>query len=263
MKPQQVMVAVLVPLAVFAAGCSSMRPRVESVSAKIVGIDLRGVVLAFDVGVTNPMPLPIKGPSGSYAIDIAGGEFVGSDEVPPLDLPAAGTGTVTLPARVEYKRLWRTYKSLGDAAETAYALRGTLRCPVAGQSFELPFAHEGMLPILRAPKFSVRDVRTSDVSIRSAKLEVVAEIRNPNVFEIGVRQLGYKLKLGDTDVGEATVTTVDTIASGGSGEITLTCEVRAAGVLLELARGTSVSAVRLAATGQLGTPYGTIDMENR
>jgi len=251
----------LIP-AVFAMlnGCASMTPTIESVAVRIVDIDLEGVDLCFDVGVKNALPLPIKGPSGSYGIDIAGATFVESDNVPPLDLPARDVGTVTLPARVEYRQLWQMYQNLGDARQVAYTLRGTLTCPVAGKTFELPFSHEGDLPILRPPKLSVVDVRTSDISFRSAKVAVEVQMTNPNIFALGIKDLGYALKLGEIDAGQIKAATADEIAAGGTGTLTLSCEIRAASALAKLARGTGLGTPTLDAIGKIQTPYGAVDL---
>ena len=188
-------------------GCAIGRPRVESVGARITNIDLQGVDLAFEVNVLNSYPLAIRAPRGKYAINIAGAEFVKSDDVPPVSLPAGGVGTISLPARLEYTQLWQAYQGLKGAPEVPYTLEGALVFPVAGQSFDLPFAHEGQFPVLRPPKLSILEVDTSDVSLSGARVAVTAEMENPNVFALGLQNLGYALTIGGVSVGAIRATT--------------------------------------------------------
>jgi LEA14-like dessication related protein len=132
--------------------------------------------------------------------------------------------------------------------------------PVAGQSFEVPFAHDGQLPVLRPPKFSVLDVETSDVSLRGAKVAVKAEMENPNVFALGLRDLGYSLMIGGASVGALQATTADTIEPGATGSLTLSGELTAADALMKLVRGGGLGPAKLAATGAVQTPFGAVDL---
>ena len=261
MKHRAYRVAVMAPLLALPAGCASMRPQVESVDLRVTAIDLEGVDLAFDVAVKNQMPLDISGLRGSYAIDISDVEFIQSDAVPEIELPGGQTNTVTLPARMEYLKLWQTYENLRDARDVGYALRGTLICPVAGQDIELNLAHTGTLPVLRMPQVRVTDVRTSDVSLTNATVTVTAEMTNPNSFEVGIEDIGYRLMLGDADVGRFTASSSGMIQPGGEGQLSLTGNVTARSALGALIRGVKPDSVDLVPVGRLQTPYGPVELK--
>jgi LEA14-like dessication related protein len=260
MKHRAYCVAVVAPVLAMLAGCASMRPQVESIDLRVTGIDLEGVDLAFDVDVNNQMPLDISGLRGNYAIDIAEVEFIQSDAVPEIALPGGQTNTVTLPARMEYMKLWQTYENMRDAKDVPYALRGALICPVAGQDLELPLAHTGTLPVLRVPRIRVTDVRTSDVSLTNATVTVEAEMTNPNSFELGIDEMGYRLMLGDADVGRLTGSTGDAIQPDGQGQLSLTGNITARSALGALIRGVKPDAVDLVPVGRLQTPYGPVEL---
>lgn len=241
-------------------GCAIGRPRVESVGARITNIDLQGVDLAFDVNVLNSYPLAIRAPRGKYAINIAGSEFLKSDDVPPVSLPAGNIGTISLPARLEYTQLWQVYQSLQGAAEVPYTLEGALALPVAGQSFDIPFAYEGQFPVLRPPKLSILDVETSDISLSGARVAVTAEMKNPNVFALGLQDLGYALTIGGVSVGAIRATTADSIEGGATGGLTLAGELTAADALMKLVRDGKLGPAKLGATGAIQTPYGAVNL---
>jgi len=206
------------------------------------------------------MPIDISGPSGTYAIDISDVEFIKSDAVRAVSLPGGQTNTVTLPARMEYLKLWRTYENLRDSTDVQYSLRGTLVYPVAGQDVELPLSHTGTLPVLRMPQIRVTDVSTSDVSLTSATVSVEAEMTNPNSFEIGIQELGYSLTLGDVDVGRLTASSAGMIQPGQQGRLSLTGNITARSALGALLRGVKPDAADLVPVGNLQTPYGSVDL---
>lgn len=251
-----------VALLAVSAGCSATRPRIESVSARITDIDFTGIGLEFDVAVLNPYPIPIRTPRGKYAIDIADSEFVRSDSVPSVNLPAGKVGTVTLPARMEYRQLWQTYRNLGQAAEVPYALRGALVVPLAGRDFDVPFSHEGTFPVLRPPTLSITDVKTSGASLGGASVTVEAQMKNPNVFALGLKDLGYVLQLGDVPVGDIKAATIHQIGAGETGRLTLTGRLTAADAARKLLQGglPGPGDATLRPVGALQTPYGPVEL---
>ena len=108
------------------AGCSGFRPQIEAVTARIEGIDLKGVDLVFDIDVRNPYPVAIRPPNYRYVVDIAGAAFVKGDATSDSELPASGVGTISLPARLEYLQLWQSYQNLRESREVPYKLHGAL-----------------------------------------------------------------------------------------------------------------------------------------
>lgn len=241
-------------------GCSS-QPQIQEVRARVTHIDLQGVDLAFEIDVSNPYPMSVRPPNYHYAVDIANSEFVkGGPLEATADLPAGGVGTITVPARVEYMQLWQMYQNLKDASEAPYKLHGALSIVVMSQNFEVPFAHEGTFPVLRPPSLSVRDVRTPETSLSSVAVEVEAEIRNPNVFGIGVKDLGYSLRLGEVAVGNVVAATPGSIGAGQSAVLKLTGKVSGLQAAQQVMSGQKLGAASLTASGAIETPYGPFQL---
>ncbi len=241
-------------------GCSS-QPQIQEVRARVTHIDLQGVDLAFEVDVSNPYPISVRPPNYRYAVDIASAEFVkGGPLEATSDLPAAGVGTIIVPARVEYVQLWQAYQNLKDSPEAPYKLHGALAIAVMGQNYEVPFAHEGSFPVLRPPGLSVKNVRTPETSLSSVSVQVEAEIKNPNVFAIGVDGLGYSLRLGEIAVGNVVAATPGSIEAGQTGALTLTGKVTGLEAVQQLLSGQKLGAASLTASGSIQTPYGSVEL---
>ena len=258
----------LIGLAVLLAvlpGCAKVfevlgKPEVTSVRPRITGIDLEGIAMAFAVDVQNPYPFVIKSPKLRYALDIEGTELLSSTTDTDVRLPANNVGTITLPVRLAYSKLWSTVQKLSKAKRAAYKLHGAVLLDAMGKSYELPVSHTGTFPILRPPKFSNFKVNFSDVSLRSAKVTVQADVQNPNVFALGIKNLGYQLALGSVSVGDLVASTADKIEPDKSGKVTLTGQISAASALLKVIRGASIGTPKLAPSGAIETPYGPVKL---
>ena len=244
------------------AGCAGLgpRPEIRDLRARITGIDLQGVGLAFDVDVYNPYPVALQTPRFRYGIDIQDAPFVESESDVKVALPARQVGTATLPVRLAYRDLWRIYSALSDSAEVAYRLRGTFLISALGQSFELPLSHDGTFPVLRRPTFTVKGLDLAKPTLSGAAMTLKAEIHNPNVFELDVTELGYVVQIGDVQAGRVEASTIGEVPAGGTGNLTLTGEVTAREALLELLRGESLGAARVSPSGLVRTPYGSVNL---
>jgi LEA14-like dessication related protein len=240
-------------------GCAGLdivkRPAVQAVRPRVTGIDLQGVALSFDVDVSNPYPIPIRAPEFRYGLDIAGTRFLTSQEHAKVDLPASTTGTVTLPIRLTYADMWRTFTNLADAPEVDYTLHGAVVASALGRSFELPMKHKGTFPVLRAPTFSDVNIQLSDVSIQSARIVADVAMKNPNVFALGLENLGYVLTIGDEQIGGLTASTAEKVGAGEIGRLRLTGAVSASDALSKIVRS-GIGAAKLGLSGSVETPYG-------
>ena len=249
-------------LMVLTLGCATMssmeKPEVQNVRPRISGVDFQGLDMAFDVDVNNHYPLPIKTPRFRYGIDIEGSRFFDSEATSKLNLPAKGVGTVTLPVRLSYVDMLRTYRSLADASEAAYTLRGALIMPVLGRSFEVPVSHSGAVPILRAPTFSNIDVNIANISLLKTKISANASMKNPNAFALGIKNLGYALKLGGVELGGLTATTASTLEAGQTGGLSLSGEVSAASAVVNMIKGGKIGGAEIVPSGSVQTPYGLV-----
>lgn len=242
-------------------GCSSVRkPEVRAVNVQIAGIDFSGLGVMFLVDVDNPYPVALRTPRFRYGIDVAGTEFMRSEALTAIDLPAGGVGTVPLPVRMEYADLWAASTRLKDASEVAYRLHGAIVVSTLDRSWDLPLEHRGTLPILRPPTFSAPRVRIGDVSLNRAQVVLDVDVHNPNVCGLGLTNLGYNLALGGVQVGSLRASTPGELAAKSTGNLSLSGEITAAAALLQLVRGESLGAASLTCSGSIDTPFGSVPL---
>jgi len=234
------------------------KPEVVSVAPRIAGLDLEGVNLEFDVDVSNPYSVPIKSPQFRYGMDVEGAEFLKSEATSKLDLPAKGVGTVTLPVRLKYLDLWQSYASLKDKAEVAYALKGALVFSPLGETIELPIEKRGNFPVLRMPKFTSMEMEPPQVSLGAANINVKTMVLNPNVFDVGLEDLGYALKIGTIDVGGLSLSTLKSLQAGQSGQLNFSGRISGFQAVQQIFSGQKIGEISILPTGSLQTPYGAV-----
>jgi LEA14-like dessication related protein len=253
---------VLTALVVAMSACAGLpmtqHPEVQAVRPRITGLDFQGITIDFDLDVYNPYPFAIKTPSFNYALDIEGSRFFESQAASRFDLPASGPGTVTLPVRLDYIDLWRTYQALAGAPEASYRIYGALLLPVMGRSLELPYSYSGRFPILRPPAFSDVEVRVTNASPMGGTIVADAAITNPNVFPLDIEGLGYALQVGNIRLGDLAATTGSVLEPGQTGRMSLKGEISAANALFGLIRGGRIGGAEILPTGYVRTPYGPV-----
>ncbi len=218
--------------------------------------------MVLDVHVENPYPARLHVPRFNYAIDIEDREFLTSQTEVAIDLPARQVGTIALPVRLAYSQLWQAYQAKIDAPELDYRFRADFLVTALDQAHELSVSHAGTVPVLRLPKISFDSVDFTDVSMTGARMTIDATLRNPNVFALGLGELGYHLSFGDVPVGGLTATTGNTIAAGASGKIAMAGQLTGHEVLARLLAGRSLDRPRLVFTGRLETPWGSVPVKN-
>lgn len=245
-------------------GCAmlpaNMKPQVVGVTPRVTSIDLKGIDLAFDLDIKNPYPTALKTPEFTYDLNIAGMSFASREATATLNIPARSTGTTTLPVRIDFADLFSLSQNLKGANEAPYSIGGRFIVPVAGQRIEVPFSHEGTFPVLRIPKFSNIRVNPGGISLTGAKIDVQADMVNPNVFAIGLSGLGYSLELGGVKLGDITARTADSLAPGAKGTLSLSGKLSAKDAITSLAEGAKLGRVRIVLRGKIQTPYGEVNL---
>jgi LEA14-like dessication related protein len=250
-------------IAVF-CGCATLginEPEIRGVHPRITGIDFFGVNMAFDLDVYNPNFFAIRAPRLQYAFNVEGSKLFGAETTSSISLPQNGVGMVTFPVRVSYLDLIRTYQTLSKLPEAHYSLDGGLVFPAGIRKVMLPFSYQGTFPILRPPTFSDVKVNIAEVSPGGAKLRISALAKNPNVFPLGIENLGYALKLGDVRIADLVASSDETLKAGQAAPLSFTAEMSAASALLDLMRGSGAGGAALLPSGSVQTPYGPVQLQ--
>lgn len=246
------------------SGCAllpaNLQPKIVEVRPRITGVDLQSVQLEFEIDIENPYPFNLAAPNLNYGLSIDGHSLISSDAVTGIAIPANGISTSLVPATIRFADLWELAQGLSGANQADYLLEGGVGLDTPGGGVNLPFAHEGVIPILQAPKFSDISVQPLDYSLSGAKIELDANVENPNIFGIGIQDLGYVLQIGSLRLADVAASTQDELGAEESGPVHLVGEVSMKEILAGLLEGFDPGGLQILPAGQIQTPYGAVDL---
>ena len=246
------------------SGCSLLteiqKPKIVKVTPSIKGLDFKGVDMNFDIDVHNPYPVQIVSPGFDYGMNIEENRLFESQADTDVDLAAKKTGTVTLPVRLDYMETFKAVSDLATKAEANYEVFGAFHFKPFGKSVDLPFSRKGSIPVVKMPKISVKNVSTGDVGLSGATLKVDLGVKNPNIFKIGLDNLGYGLKLGDTEIAGLKAGAIDALEAGSEGNVTLSGKISAMSVISKIVKGIDASEMNISPTGSIKTKYGDLKL---
>jgi len=148
------------------AGCTSVEERLSlrKPTAHLVGVQLRdasvyGATVVFDVAIENhyPADLPLLG--FSYSLASGGQRFLGGSSQVNMVVPAGGSKTVSLPARVDYIQALKALGNIRPGAKIPYdaEMDLTIDTPQLG-SITLPLAGSGELVLPELPGVDVNSL---------------------------------------------------------------------------------------------------------
>ncbi len=261
----------LAALAAAPAGCAALRDALalQRPTARITGVSLQDVgleaaTLLFDVEVANPLSVPLPLVNLDYALASRDVPFLSGKADLAGTVPAGGTKTLSLPARVAYLKLLEVLKDVRPGAVVPYdaQLGLSVDVPAAG-ALRLPLKKSGSLPVPVAPTIDIAEIAWTGVSLDQAAGRVKLHVVNRNQFPVELSRFAYALALGGVDVADASIAQAvpfDAATGAATVEIPIAFSPRKAGLaVLDLILGKG-AAYRLKGTMDLTTPYGAMSL---
>jgi LEA14-like dessication related protein len=199
--------AVLLGLALVAGGCGMVeRPSARVSGVSLDSVDAESLTLRFAVDVTNPYPAPLPLADLDYSLASKGAKFLDGNAPVQGAVPAGGTKTVCLPARVTFRKLLTAVSGAGPGQVVPYeaAIGLSVDAPVVG-ALRLPLSKSGELPVPAPPGACLRDVQWDELSITRAAGVVKLALTNRNEFPVNLSAMEYVLSVGGKEVADSRV----------------------------------------------------------
>jgi len=183
------------------------KPSARVQDVKITDINLESVQLTFDLAVTNPNPVAVRSNGFDLALDVETYSVLSLNQPDRLiDLPAQGTGKMSLPITLRFVDLYKVISGLRNKNEFDYAMTAGFHfnLPVLGQ-FKVPLTWQGQAPIPKLPKIQLASVKLQDLSWSSATLALNLNMLNPNSFGMDLNRFNYRIAANGLDLGAGEV----------------------------------------------------------
>jgi LEA14-like dessication related protein len=262
----------------FSAGCAALSgpgdvrahlnpflPEVSFVRLDLRRVDFQKAEVAFVFDVKNPNPLEVRLSSFRYALAFEGSQVLSGDDPDGLTLKAQGASAVSLPVTLVYEELYRAIKATRGEDEIGFTLSGEFGFKTPLGEVRLPFSEQGKFPAPRPPKITVRQLRVAkpDLLRQTVRAELELAVENDHASEIAFRSFRYEISLGGAPAAQGSIDKIDPVAGASEQLVALPIEINLGGLGAALARAIaprSTLSLRLAATLEVGTPFGILPL---
>jgi LEA14-like dessication related protein len=139
-------------LSIFLIGCVDIQqPTVTFTGQNVINIDIQKVQMELYLDIANPNTLGIEDAFYEYALSINKKRFLSQEKIP-LSIPANQVTKVIIPVDLYYERI---FDAAGDMIalisrgqrNLPYTLKGKVIINVLSFNFDLPFDHNGVIPL--------------------------------------------------------------------------------------------------------------------
>ena len=170
------------------------KPEVTVRQIKPLAISFQEITLEMELLIENPNPVEINLEGYDYDFLIEGSSFLKGTQNDPLSISANSSSTVKVPLTVNYRELYKSLSSLQEDGESDYTIVTGLHfmLPVLGKQ-RLELSHEGTLPHVQKPKFSLASLEIEKLTLGGADLLVRINAENPNAFDFTIREMKGEL----------------------------------------------------------------------
>lgn len=241
----------------------SDKPNVTLAGARLEGLSPTSATLLFDVNIANPYTVDLPLARLDYALASRGKEFLVGKAEATGTVPAKGSRTIPVPAKITFTELLSALDGVKPGAVVPYAANIIVSLDVPGGSkLALPLRKEGEIPVPTVPEIALDGIEWSDLSFDKASALLRLRIVNRNDFALDLSKLSYGLTLGTARVAEASVDQAVAFAAGGEN----TLQVRASFVPKDLGVAAftmltgSGSSYELGGTMSVTTPFGPLEL---
>jgi LEA14-like dessication related protein len=194
---------------------SSPRPSANITAARLSDLSLDQVTLDFDVEIENPYSVALPLTDLTYSIASGGDAFLSGAAPIAGSVPARGSKTITMPARISFAEVLNIVAGVRPGAVVPYTADLDLSVDAPGVGvMNLPLKQKGELPVPAVPSVKLESVDWENLSLRSASALLKIRIENTNSFPIDLAGFDYGLSLAGADVIDAKLRNAASLAPG-------------------------------------------------
>ncbi|MEO6686295.1 MAG: LEA type 2 family protein, partial [Dyadobacter sp.] len=179
---------------------SGLKPKVEMSISKITHITDSTMEMSLKLLVDNPLPVGMDIKNFSYLVKMNGVTIIKSEYADSLKLKSRDTTIVTLPTKINVKKLVSASKKGAaageDSADYHFEAALNLEKPFLGKD-TLHIDQDKRLPLIRLPKVEMQDFDVEKFRLSNSEISIKLKLINPNAFSVEFRDPSYVFDLGN------------------------------------------------------------------
>jgi len=199
------------------------KPEVTLKSVSFSNIDFNGLTLLSKVSVKNNNSNDIPLPKIDWNLNVVNNPFINGIIQSNGSLKSRQSTDVEFSVNFTYANLIKVITSLTDN-NAMYKMKMTahIPVPVLGDMSWGPFEYEGKIPIMRVPNISIAESPIVSLTKNNlglptgGKIEFALNIKNNSNVAVKLNELSYVLKIGNTSLPKAGITSNPNINVGAT-----------------------------------------------
>ena len=253
-------------LGALADALEEARPTVSLEDLALTALDFDGVEGDFVFAVDNPNPVSLEVSTFHYALSLNDQGFLEGTENKGIALAAGGGTQVVLPVALAFADLLEQLQVADGTDSVPYTLSGWFGVETPLGELQVPYEQAGAFPALRRPEIALSGLRLDslDLLTQQATLAVDLDVTNPG-GALSLADFDYDLVFEGQNVAGGGLQTLTALDAGASRTVTLpfTLNLRetATAVVTALTSGSARLDLGVAATADVGTPFGEVPWE--
>jgi LEA14-like dessication related protein len=198
----------LIPLALASQSCALLsglfqRPTVSLQRVDVTSLSFTGIGANFVMKVDNPNAIGIDLARLGYQLTIEGKQLAAGQGNQAANIPANGSGLVTLPVAINFSDFVQSVEALlrKDNVNYSIAMSPGFNTPIG--IIDIPLSHSGQFPTPKLPDVSLGSAAVGNVSFSGATFSLPINIRNKNGFALPINGLNYRVAIAGTQLIDA------------------------------------------------------------
>jgi hypothetical protein len=176
--------------------------------------------------IENPNPVGLSLERWAWDLDVDGRDLLAGEDADGMELEPRGRSELAIPVRLAFADLLEAARAgKGEAPRESlpFTASGVLGFGTPLGIVDVPFEHDGTLPVLRRPDVRVEGVRVEKLDALRGRAELAVDIqvahRGGAALDLGA--LGWDLSLGGYDVADGSLDQVGRLADGETRTVSL------------------------------------------
>jgi LEA14-like dessication related protein len=242
---------------------STPKPTARVIHAELKNLSLDAIDLLFQVEINNPYPADLPMLDLAYSLSSGGSNLLQGSIQPAGSVPARGSHTILLPARIASASVLKTLKGVTPGSVITYQadLSLSVDAPLLGR-LTLPLSQSGELPIPALPEVEMTSLTLGKLGLDLVSTSIKLQVKNTNQFPLALTRVNVSFALGGTEVGASNLTSPVNLPAGQATTLALALSFspRTAGMgLLNLLRGKQI-AYRLSGSLDADSRFGPLSL---
>jgi LEA14-like dessication related protein len=260
--------AMLSSFLVFGVGCDELAeylPKVRFDSFEVNHIDFDRIDTDFVFAVDNPNPVTIDVSSFSYDLAFEEISILAGDNDDGIALEAVGASEFALPVSMRWEDAWKLIQATRGKDDIGFGVAGDFGFDTSEGEILIPYSAGGDFPAVRAPKFSLAQVRVQslDLLADSASLAIDLDIDNAHESTLFFQDVDYRIGLGGTRVATGLIPDLGGVDGATTQRVSIPIDISllnsSAAVIDALTGGGSLN-VTVDADMDVDSPFGVLPL---